>query len=85
MRLIYMLLLLGCAHTLTENQEYDRQSKIDQTRDLIIGLVEECTASGGVLVYRGPVQGNPVRRANARRLGSMYISKHAHPSEYRCE
>lgn len=83
--ILIVFVLAGCATERHVEEEYERESRIAEVRDEILWLKSDCEAAGRLFRYVGPMSGNKVQHANARRKGTIYISRHAHPGEYRCE
>lgn len=56
MKLIWLLLLAGCASQMTEaEQEQADYERIEYIRTYFVPAYNNCTASGGFVVYDGPI------------------------------
>lgn len=55
-------LLGGCASQLTEAEQYERENRIAEVRDLVLTKIADCENAGKQIVYTGPnIQVDDVR------------------------
>ena len=69
--------LSGCATTLTEEEQYEREARQAESMDKIHGLVAACEGAGMVAVYEGP-------NISKLRDPTKHIPRNAHLSDYGC-
>ncbi len=69
--------LSGCATTLTEEVQYEREARQAVSMDEIRGLITACEGAGMVAVYEGP-------NISKLRDPTKHIPRNAHISDYAC-
>ena len=71
------VLLTGCAANLSEDEVFEQQYAAVERKEMIREFVNDCEASGNVVIYTGPSTHrlrDPIKR----------IPNHANRSDYQC-